>query len=295
MKKAKWLLEAALVIVLSFPLAVLPHRTAGKVGEFLGLFLFSAWRRRRKIALDNIRRALPCLDGNRTAECLARQAFRNLGRSAVEIIRIYYGRESGIIDAVEIRGAEHYDAARSKGKGVLFITGHCGNWELMALAFGRSMGAFSAVARAQNNPYLNRIIERARASYGNAVLYKKGALRGILSRLGRGETVGVLMDQAVVKEEGVVVDFLGRGAWTMKTPALVARKTGAAVLPVFIHREGNGHVITISPEVSLSGNGDTEKAVREDTESFSRYIEDYVRRHPDEWLWIHRRWKRVPQ
>lgn len=291
----KWLLETVLVIVLSFPFAVLPRRTAVKAGEFLGLLLFSVWGGRRRIALDNIERVLPLLDGNRTAECLTRDTFRNLGRSAVEIMRIYYGREGGIIDAIEIRGAGHYHTARKKGKGVLCITGHCGNWELLALAFGRSMGAFCGVARAQNNPYLNGVIERARASFGNTMLYKKGALKGILSRLNKGETVGILMDQAVVKEEGVVVDFLGRGAWTMKTPALIARKTGAAVLPVFIHREGGGHVITIFPEVALSRKTDTEKAVHEDTESFSRYIEDYVRRHPDEWLWIHRRWKRVPQ
>lgn len=284
-----------MVVALSFPLAVLPRRTAVKVGELLGLFLCSVWSGRRRIALDNIGRALPFLNGNRTAEGLARGTFRNLGRSVVEIVRIYYGREGGIIDAVEIRGREHYHAARQKGRGVLFITGHCGNWELLALAFGRSMGAFAAVARAQNNPYLNRIVERARASFGNAVLYKRGALKGILSRLSKGETVGILIDQAVVKEEGVVVDFLGRGAWTMKTPALIARKTGAAVLPAFIHREGGGHVITIFPEVALSRQEETEKAVREDTETFSRYIEDYVRQHPDEWLWIHRRWKRAPQ
>jgi Kdo2-lipid IVA lauroyltransferase/acyltransferase len=101
------------------------------------------------------------------------------------------------------------------------------------------------------------------------------------------------MDQAVIPEEGYVLDFLGRGAWTIKTPALIARKTEAAAMPVFMHRHAGGHTITLYPQVELSGNNDRETAVKEDTAKFSGYIENYIKEHPTEWLWIHRRWKRV--
>ncbi|MEK7852919.1 MAG: lysophospholipid acyltransferase family protein, partial [Planctomycetota bacterium] len=98
-----------------------------------------------------------------------------------------------------------------------------------------------------------------------------------------------------LSDEGYVIDFLGRGAWTTKMPALIARKTGAAVLPAFIHRTQKGHKIKIYPAVELSDIADKEKAVIEDTKRFSGFIERYIKEHPSEWLWIHRRWKRVGQ
>jgi KDO2-lipid IV(A) lauroyltransferase len=101
------------------------------------------------------------------------------------------------------------------------------------------------------------------------------------------------MDQAVLKDEGYVIDFLGRGAWTTKMPALIARKTGTPVVPVFINLDGDRHIINIYSEVALSGEEDTEKAVMEDTKRFTGFIEEHIRQHPAEWLWIHRRWKRV--
>jgi len=101
------------------------------------------------------------------------------------------------------------------------------------------------------------------------------------------------MDQSVLADEGYVIDFLGRGAWTTKMPALIARKTGAAVVPAFIHRAGNGYKLIFYPAVELSNLDDKEQAVIEDTKRFSGFIERYIREHPSEWLWIHRRWKRV--
>jgi len=118
-------------------------------------------------------------------------------------------------------------------------------------------------------------------------------LKPIMKKLKNNECIGILMDQAVIPEEGYVLDFLGSGAWTIKTPALIARKTGAAAMPVFMHRHDGGHTITLYPEVELSGNNDRETAVKEDTAKFSSYIENYIKDHPTEWLWIHRRWKRV--
>ncbi|MEW6585875.1 MAG: lysophospholipid acyltransferase family protein, partial [Nitrospirota bacterium] len=173
--------------------------------------------------------------------------------------------------------------------------GHCGNWELLATVAAARLSPISIVVRPLNNPYLNRIVESVRRRYGNSVIDKKGALKPIMQVLRNNGTIGILMDQAVVPEEGYVIDFLGRKAWTTKMPALIARKTDAAALPAFIHRTGNGHRIVIHPEVALSSNPVREEALKEDTKKFSSYIEEYIREHPAEWLWIHRRWKRTEQ
>jgi len=287
MKRAVWFLEACLYIALSIPLAVFPLR----FGEFLGSLLFYLWRSRRKIAIENIEKSGVRGQGL-GARDIAKETFRNLGRSFTEIVKIYYGIGSGIIDSVKIEGVENLDNARAKGKGILFITGHCGNWELMATASAKLLPS-SGIARKIKNPYINKFIERVRQRYGTSVIYKKGALKAVMKVLKNNESVGILMDQAVLSDEGYVIDFLGRGAWTTKMPALIARKTGAVVLPAFIHRTDKGHKITIYPEVELSAIADKEKAVIEDTKKFSGFIERYIKEHPSEWLWIHRRWKRV--
>lgn len=288
MNKIKYLLETLLIISLSFPIALLPHKIALKVGEILSIFIFYLWGSRRKIAIDNIKMTI----GDKQW-LTAKETFKNLGKSLVEVIKIYYGLGKKIIDNVEVKGIENYDKAKLKGRGVILITGHCGNWELMAVTFSVKVDNVFGVARRQNNPYFNNLVEKIRAKYGNKVIYKKGALKGILLELRKNKGVGILMDQAVLKNEGYIIDFLGKPAWTTKMPALIARKTGAAVIPVFINRDRDRHVMNIHPEVILSAEQDIEKAIIEDTKNFSKYIEDYIRSHPSEWLWIHRRWKRT--
>ena len=295
MKKAVWILEVLIVVVLSMPLAILPMRIALKVGEMLGVLLFYVWGSRRKIAIENLTKTVSAgaIQISEPAEVVIKKNFRNLGRSFIEVIKIYYGLGDKIMQSVRIEGIEHFKAAQAKGKGVVLLAGHCGNWELLAIAASAKLAGISIVARPINNPYLNKLVERTRRKYGNEVIYKKGALKTIIRKLKNNEYVGILMDQAVIPEEGYVMDFLGRGAWTSKIPAVIVRKTGAAVIAGFIHRTAAGHIITASPEIELSGNNDKEEAVKEDTKNFSSYIENYIKEHPTEWLWIHRRWKRV--
>ena len=295
MKKVLWIVEVVIVVVLSLPLAILPLRVALKVGEALGVLLFYVWGSRRKIAIENLTRTVSAgaIQISEPAAVVIKKNFRNLGRSFIEVIKIYYGLGDKIIRSVSIEGLEHFKAAQSKGKGVVLLTGHCGNWELLAIAASAKLSGIAVVARPINNPYVNKLVERARRKYGNEVIYKKGALKAIIKKLKNNECVGILMDQAVIPEEGYVIDFLGRGAWTTKIPAVIVRKTGAAVIAGFIHRTAAGHIITASPEVELSENSDKEEAVKEDTRKFSACIENYIKEHPTEWLWIHRRWKRV--
>lgn len=295
MKRALWVLEAACIIILAIPLAIMPTTVSLKTGKMLGIVLFYLWGSRRKIALNNLKEAVSSggLEITETPDRIIQTLFQNLGKGFAEVIKIYFGLGRNIIESVTFEGIEHFQTARSKGKGVLFITGHCGNWELLAIASARKLSPVSVVARAMNNPYLNRVIEKARRTHGNRIIYKKAALKNILRALRSNEAIGILMDQAVLAREGFVIDFLGRGAWTTKMPALIARKTGAAVLPAFIHRTEHGHIIRIFPEVQLSHEDDKEEQLKKDTKKFSSYAEEYIQQYPSEWLWIHRRWKRV--
>jgi KDO2-lipid IV(A) lauroyltransferase len=217
----------------------------------------------------------------------------NLGISIVEVCRLYHGKGDILIDSIEIKGRENLQPAREKHKGLIFIGGHCGNWELMSLSFKKLFDEnVWAIVRHQNNPYLNTVVEKMRMSYGNKVIYNKAALRPILGVIKKDGVIGMLADQAVFEDNGASIEFLGRKAWANKAPAIIAHKTGVPLVPVFIHRAGERHVITIHPEYTLCGDR-TEEGIVRDIQALSRYLEDFICAHPTDWYWVHRRWKRA--
>lgn len=297
----KWFCETILFYSVAFLVALLPYRMALRLGDALGLMAFHLVRSRRMVALENITNSLDYLRSQEgwlrnhaTAEAIARQSFMNYGRNVMEACRIYAGRDAEIVRNVEIRGTEHLTSAQSLQKGVLGITGHCGNWEVMALAFGVQLSPCAVLARRLDNPYLNRALEKVRRKFDNSIIYKSGSVREILARFRRKEIIGILIDQAVLPTEGCLVEFLGRPAWTTIMPALLARKSGVPLLPFFVHREGERHVIEILPAVIFSPEHVGENGDQLSTAHLTRLIEAYVVRHPTEWYWVHKRWKRAP-
>lgn len=298
MKKLRWIAETAAFLLISLPLALLPLRISLACGDLAGRLLYRIVASRRRTALENIAAALPWLsqqegwkEGETTPEKIALAAFRSFGRSLAETFKLYYGFGSRLVERVEFRGMEHYEAAKNRGKGVAFITGHCGNWELMALSFGARYDKVAVVARRQDNRYLNAMIEATRNRYGNSVIYKGGAIRGMLGRFRKNEVAGILIDQAAARDEGCLAPFLGRPAWTTKMPSVIARKCGVALLPIFIHREGDRHVAEIHPEFRIS-DLPGEEGIADDTRRLNAFLDDYVTRYPTEWYWIHKRWKK---
>lgn len=296
---AWWALQSAIFYGLTLLASSLPISLSRRFGAWGGAFIPRILPRRLDVAVDNISRALPFMQAhplwnpkNPPVEELARENFRNLGRHLVEISRLYHGREEGVLDVIELRGRENLDRARAKGRGVVCFSGHCGNWEVMALALGSICGDGVVVARRQKNPFLEKMITRMRMRYNSRVLDKQGALRGILKTLKKGELVGILADQAVLPEEGVLIEVMGRPAWASKAPVIIARASGAAVVPVFIHREEGRQVITFHPEYRF-GNDESEAGITSDIQALSRYVEDFVVAHPTQWYWVHRRWKRA--
>ena len=300
MKKIVWMLQVAVLYGFTWVVALVPERLSERFGVWTGLLLRRILGSRRRIAEENISRVLEHMRAQPewtctipTAEGIAWEVFCNLGRSLVETCRLYHGKGGGLIDRIEVRGREYYDAARAQGKGIIFLTGHCGNWELVALAYARLFKEpLSVVARRQNNPYLNTMVERMRQHYDNSVIYKDNALKNMITVIRRNGTVGLLVDQTVFPEEGYLVDFLGRPAWASKAPVLITRKTGVPIVPAFIHREAGRHVIEIHPPLQFEGSAD-EQGWCDDVKNYSSIIERFIVAHPTEWYWVHRRWKRT--
>jgi len=300
MKNSIWFIQAAFFYLFTLFVAALPRSQSIRIGKNIGAFLYNILHSRRSIAIDNIRQALPFMKRHpswtgafETAEEIALATFKNLGISIVEVCRLYHGKGDILIDSIEINGRENLQPAREKHKGLIFVGGHCGNWELMSLSFKKLFDEnVWAIVRHQNNPYLNTVVEKMRMSYGNKVIYNKAALRPILGVIKKDGVIGMLADQAVFEDNGASIEFLGRKAWANKAPAIIAHKTGVPLVPVFIHRAGKRHVITIHPEYTLCGDR-TEEGIVRDIQALSRYLEDFICAHPADWYWVHRRWKRA--
>jgi Kdo2-lipid IVA lauroyltransferase/acyltransferase len=300
MKPVLWVLQIVVFYLFTLAMAAIPEKRIRSVGRRVGLIMHWLLAKRRRIAIDNIRQALPFMKRHpawshpwESPEEIARETFIHLGMSLVETCRLYHGKGDSIIDSIEVRGREHYDLAHAKNRGLVFFTGHCGNWELVALAFNRLFnGSMSVLARRQNNPYLNTMVEKMRMHYKNSVIYKKGSLKQIIGVLKKKGVIGILADQAVVVDEGILIDVLGRKAWASKAPVVIAQKTGVPLIPAFIHREHDHHVITILPEFVPSGDM-SKTGIQRDIQALSRHLEDFICAHPRDWYWVHRRWKRA--
>lgn len=300
MTKSIQLLQAALFYLFTWCVALLPRSLSIRIGQAVGAFLHNILHGRRSIVIDNIRQALPFMQRHpawtgafETAEEIALATFMNLGVSIVEVCRLYHGKGDSMIDAIEVNGRDNVLAAREKHKGLIFVGGHCGNWELMSLSFKKLFNEnVWAIVTPQKNPYLNAVVEKMRMSYGNKVIYNRSALRPILGVIKNDGVIGMLADQAVFEHNGALIEFLGRKAWANKAPAIIAHKTGVPLVPVFIHREGDRYRLTIHPEHALCGDRSEEGIVR-DIQAVARYLEDFVCAHPTEWYWLHRRWKRA--
>jgi len=270
----------------------LPPAAAVRVAEGVGLALGKAVRRWKLVADANLRLAMPELDASGRRSVL-RSVYRNLGRVAVALAKLPGWSEAEIRRHVDFAGLDHFLSAQAKGRGVLLLTAHLGNWELGALAHGALLGPMGVVVRPLPNRLVDALVESRRRSHGNQVIDKRSAAREILRSFAANGTVGILADQHASGEEAVQVDFLGLRAAANKGPAQLALRSGAAVVPAAARWDAvrGKHVVTYRPEVELLRSGDPARDVAVNTQRFQRAIESLVRETPEQWLWIHRRWK----
>jgi KDO2-lipid IV(A) lauroyltransferase len=276
-------------------LSLLPVRWAVFLGKHAGRVAYEFDRRHRLIALRNLEIGFP-ESPHAWREGVARRCFENFGKTIFELPSLLHTPSERILQRVRFQGWEYYLEALKKDRGVLILTGHIGNWELMALSHGLQGHRLYFVARPLDNPYVNDWINRLRMRAGNRIISKRGALRGIYTALRRGETVGLLMDQAVTGHDGVFVDFFGHSAGSSIAMAVFACRYGVPVLPVYIVREEGdiSHRVVIESPVSVTLSGNKQQDILENTQRFQHVLEDIIRRHPEQWFWMHRRWKKSP-
>jgi KDO2-lipid IV(A) lauroyltransferase len=263
--------------------------------EGLGRVIYVLDDRHRRIAHRNLALAFP-EKTRKEREEIVRSAFVNLSRVAAEFFFLPRLSAKNFSRYLTIEGLDNFQRAYEKGRGILFLTAHFGNWEWMAASFPlQTRHRCHVVYRPMDTPFLDRVVERLRTATGNQTIPKQKAMGQILRLLKRGEVVGILLDQNMAWQEGVFVDFFGELACTNTGMALVALKTGTPVLPAFSLRQEDGRYrVVIEPEIPLVQTGDKEQDVAKNTEMFTKVIERYIRNYPDHWLWLHQRWKTRP-
>jgi Kdo2-lipid IVA lauroyltransferase/acyltransferase len=274
---------------------VLPRGLARMLGIGLGYSVYLLHPRLRHVGYRNLRLALP-EKSKREHRKIVRGVFRTLGRQLADFCQFpsYDGRNIETLAVYE--GFECYDSARARGKGVLFVTAHLGGWEIGSFAHAIYGNSMQVVVRPLDNPYLDRLVNGHRTLHGNKTFGKQEFARGLISAMRAGETVGLLMDQNMTPPQGVFVDFFGVPACSASGIARVAMKTDAAVVPAFtiwdpVLRKYRVH---FDPAVALIRTGNHEADVIANTAKFTKVIEEFVRKYPDQWLWVHKRWKTRP-
>ena len=289
-------LEFALVWTLVKLLGLPPRRTARTLGALVGRLALLLTPRLRRTGDLNLRLAFPEKTAAERSQIL-RKLYRNLGWLLAEFCQMARYSPEQAQGFIRYEGLEHYLAARDQGKGVLILTGHLGAWELSSFYHSLMGYPMSIVIRRLDNPLVDNLVNQIRCLHGNQVLHKDDFARGLLGAMRRGETVGILMDTNMTPPQGAFVDFFGHAACTGSGLARVALKTGAKVLPGFLlwDEATQQYVLRFGAALDLPVSDDAEADALAHTAFFTRVIEDYVRQYPDQWLWVHRRWKTRPQ
>jgi len=288
-------IEFWLIRTVAGALGLLPRGVARKMAALLVWMAFPLLSRLRRVGMRNLEMALPTLTIDERTLIL-KGVFRSLGRQLVEFCRMSRYSAENTKDWIRTEGLENYLSAQAQGKGVLVLTGHMGAWELSSFyhsLMGHSMGL---VIRRLDNRLLDDYVNSMRGMHGNWVLHKDDFGRGLLKAMRNGETVGILMDTNMTPPQGEFVDFFGTPACTATGLAHIARKTGAAVVPGFMLWEASEqrYVLHFGPPLDLPQTEDPSADILAATQICTHAIESWIRRYPDQWLWIHRRWKTRP-
>ena len=264
-----------------------------KIARALGALWFHVLRYRRSVIEENLSRAFPELDPSSRAG-LCKAACTHLVLSLLELLRLQ--RHGPRLRArMRVEHLERWQEAHDRGRGVLCVTGHLGSFELAAGAIASRLPGHKIWLLVKDFPSgVDRFLTRTREAAGLGVMRARGSLPQILRALKRGETVVFVLDQNATRKLGVFVDFFGTPACTMSALALVALRTGAPVLGASIWRDGVEHVLEVSPELEVDATADRERAIVLATQRYTQFIEAQIRRHPEQWLWTHKRWRTRP-
>jgi Kdo2-lipid IVA lauroyltransferase/acyltransferase len=275
--------------------ALLPRTLGRRLGATIGGFAFHVLPRLRRVGLRNLEIAFPS-SSLQERERILHTLYRNLGWQLVEFGKMPSYTRQNTEHLMRYEGLERYLAAKAKGKGVLILTGHLGAWELSSFYHSLMGYPMSMVIRRLDNTAVDKLVNGIRCLHGNQVLHKDDFARALLLSMRKGESVGILMDTNMTPPQGVFVDFFGRPACTAAGLARVALKTGAAVLPGFMLWEPSEgkYVLHFGEEIPIAATDDDQTDILEVTQRLTSELESWIRRYPEQWLWVHRRWKTRP-
>jgi KDO2-lipid IV(A) lauroyltransferase len=272
----------------------LPRRAVLALGRTLGGLWGRIDARHLAIAADNLRRAFPEWDDTRVLRT-ARGVYRHFGAVILDLLWMEGRPAEELLALADLDGIEHLQRARAAGRGVVSPSAHFGNWEVQAVASTPLVGTVASIARPLDNPALDRRLVGLRTSTGNTVIYKQKALAQVMRAIREGGIVAILIDQNVQAKDGIFVSFFGRPACTTTVAAALALKTGAAIVPVSCALLPSGrYLMRYGPPVEWAGTGRRDEDVAALTQHLTSIVEGWVRERPEQWLWLHRRWKTQP-
>jgi KDO2-lipid IV(A) lauroyltransferase len=283
-------LEYTLVRFLLWLVRLSPDWFVRVMGTTLGMAFYTLDRAHRRIAQRNLATAFPTRPLTER-QTIAREAFKHFGRLLFALLKFSTLTPEQMLARVDVDGEERSRLAYAQGRGVLFVTGHFGFWELQALVHAARVEPIAVLARALDNPRLNQLLEEIRTRTGNSVIYRRGTIRRVMRTLEAGKGVAVLIDQHIMSRDAIYVDFFSRPAATTSAVAALALRTGAPVVPVFALPAPHGRFRLIYEHPVTPPRTDAPDAIREFTQRCTDVLEMYVRRNPELWLWMHRRWR----
>ena len=290
----EWIEYAAVWLIVK-GLGMLPRRTARSIGAAITRFIYALLPRLQKTAQINLRIAFPEWS-EAQRHIIIRGMLRNLGRMAAEFARFPKYNRNNIEQIVVLDGHENFLKGQRRGKGVLYLTGHIGTWELSSFAHALYGFPLHYMARPIENSRIDALVNRYRSLSGNQPIFKNESARVTLKVLKEAGTIGILADQNTMPSEAIFVDFFGKAASTTTGIARLALHTDAAVVPgyaVWDERLGK-YYLRFEPPVELIRTGDSDRDILENTRKFTSVLEDIIRKYPDQWVWVHGRWNTRP-
>ncbi len=273
---------------------ILPDAANRRLGRWIGLAGFRLSTRRREIALNNLKHAMGEELSSHQLETLARESFANLGIGLAEFFKFPSLDAEKLAELVEFTGEKNLKSALLEGKGVLVLSAHLGNWDLLAASLAAKGFPISLITKVSRSSALNSVWMGYREAAGIKIFISSGSMGGILRQLKSGGIVGFVLDQNALREDGVFVPFFGKAACTLSSLAILARRTGAPVIPVYTFREGGRHRVIVQGPIVTPDIEDRDLDVLKRTEAYSSWTEKVIREHPEQWTWLHDRWKTRP-
>jgi len=288
-KKIMHFLEYCCLMIFGAVLMVMPLKIMYYITELLGLFTFYVLKIRRDVTMENLRNALGDEYGEKELQRIAVRAYVNIGKTFIEmlVIRKFAGH---MLDMVDMPDLHLLKRIIERGRGIIFVSCHFGNWEFIGASLVASGIPMIGVGKRQSNPYVDRLINRTREKLGMIVITHGASIKHLVGTLKRNEAIGLVSDQDAGRD-GIFVDFFGRKASTPRGTAQLALKYKAPIVVLMTLRTGNGTYRNIIKEVKIN-NEDTVESV---TQRYTKVMEDIIRQYPDQYFWMHRRWKTVPK